>query len=167
MALQETSAFYRRDPAANDFGCLECDKVVTRIQAPFGESPCCILRLMSPLSTSCLGRISGYTIISSLFNTIRCNRLLGPSLQPLEFLNRPIKDIAVLESLLVEKVVEHLSKESIVRSIFVPHVVGWKIAARLTYAGRPLHLQNTQIFGLAGGNFETWPGGFSAREVFE
>ena len=46
--------------------------------------------------------------ISSLFNTFRCNRLLGSSLQSLEFPNRPIKDIVVLESLLVEKAVEHL-----------------------------------------------------------
>jgi hypothetical protein len=101
---------------------------------------------------------------------------LGSILQSLEFPNRPIKDIAVLESLLVEKIVEHLPKKSIVRSIFIPQVVhiihvvgelGWKIAAKLTYAGRPLHLQNTQIFGLAGGNFEILPGEFSTREVFE
>jgi hypothetical protein len=130
---------------------------------------------MSPLSTSCLGRISGYTIFSFLFNTIRCSRLLGSNLQSLEFPNRPLKDIAVLESL-VENVVEHLPKESIVRSIFVSQVVhiihvvgelGWKVAAKFTYAGRPLHLQNTQIFGLAGGSFETLPGEFSTREVFE
>ena len=97
-------------------------------------------------------------------------------LQPLEFPNRPIKDIVVLEALLVEKVVEHLPGGSIVRSIFVAQVVhiihvvgelGWKIGAKFTYASRLPHLQNTQIFGLAGGSFETLPGGAFHREVFE
>jgi len=88
------------------------------------------LRISSPLSMSRLGRILGSIIrwlravlSSPVTHAIRWERLLGVRLQPLEFSDRPVKDVVILETLSVEKTFELLAKGLIIWPIFIAQVV--------------------------------------------